>query len=1848
MKKIYTLILISMLGITCAQAQCIQTPQPILECWETATWDATICDWEILGSQPIQPFTECWETAIWDATICDWTVTGSQPTEPITSSCWEYTFFNSNSCNWEILGTQPAPPNTECYENALFDYGFCDWVVTGTQPPQPNVACYETATFNNTTCTWDINGTQPMQPTTACYETATFNSTTCTWDITGTQPTQPTIACYETATFNNATCTWDITGTQPTQPIVACYEIANFDSTSCSWVVTSNAPTLACNQSAVLDSVTCTFTVLTNNSTSGNGLQLTYCLNDTAITLSGTAASGSSTGLWTFISGPNTPTIFDNTSNSSSITNLSAGNYKFEWAITTGACTTYDTITVTINAAPTLLQQSPISFVCAGTTVVIAAEVRSNDSGASADVGNLGFTQVGFTNPWPLALTKITVPNGGYLTDFIFEADGFNDPGTSVTMALYSEAGGLPNVKIAEASAAVLSSGNNYLPAISSLYLNAGTYFVARQVNGATYLNTVQGNDTCFMSTVNGWGNPYPAALAGLTPIFLSRFPFGIKIFETTPVSFSWNSNPAINSSQFNIANVTINNSTTFNYTATNAYNCAYNGALAIAADPIANVQASNDTLVCVGSTLQLFATGGVNYEWNNLTAYGDSINVNTSVAGTYTNVVTGYNGFLGCPASDTSIVTVVANPSSSILGNNFLCGTSTQLMADAGTSYSWFKDGILQANDTTSTYTASSNGVYHVLINNQGCTSDTTGNGFTLTKQASASETFIIKDSVCSYDFVKIQNTDTTCIYYNNFSSEFDLNVAGNYSLGLFGDYGTVAQNASNDTLIFTSNDASNGSNFGYLLLSKLIYAGTTISFDYSFTTDSIADENFEISFRGLKLVPYAVGAAPNSSRSGSISYVTQLAGGLDFAFFQNNNYGGAAVLKIYNLQITNCKPNNVVTYYADSNLTNQLAVSNYGYIDFSANNLNQGASTIYALVSNGTCDTVMPLQVYTRSTPTIIQSGVLTPEPNSGFCPGDQIEVYVQHTGAGVRWLHNAQTEDTTYFNVSQNNDASYIVIDSTGKCSIPYSVYVNTAYNPNFTTQILLSNNGLCAGDSVNISVVNAFNTPSFSNGFMEGVNQAVLQSDVVSVFMYDSSVGCNFEYKVPIVVKEEGVLDSLSASKNPICKGERVQLQAHGSLVTAYHEQSLTYSKETPIASPQYLVQGGLVTHPIIAEDLNPGLFAAYPLPFKFKFYNKTYDSIYIGTNGYVSFDSTDIQDTYGSGMPLPNTSDANPRASISLATVYCNAVVGGYISTFTNGSAPNRKFIVEYCLPYDEDYRDTLKGQIILHEGSNDITLNIDSVNSIAADYDVTIGIQDASGTNGQCVDNFCTQPVVVHQKSYLLSPINDTTSNIWNSSVALVTAEPNTYFASSTPDSTNTYYVNYNVSGCMRTDSIVVQVNELPIVQALSSSMSLCAQNSVTLSGNGASTYLWDNAVVNDSAFVPTRTRLYTVIGTDTFTTCSNTDTITVTVDSSTTVILDLALGSNLLSVAGSDSNTQVQPDSSSINYVSSTCGIIATVDDASGGNVLGSTTAVVTVDNNVPIFGTQPYVPRWYTITPTNQGAATVTLYFTQADFDAYNTYATNSGWPLLPLIGDNTDPNIANIRITKVSGGALGVGTNVTVITPTSLWDATHNYWSLSFNVTSFSGFYVHGVNPANAPLNIASILSGKATTIGNELSWQTQNVGDVVTHDILHSTDGTTFTKVAQVAGSKNSYVHQQVNFGNNFYQIQSTNATGQTVNSNIIDLHRNGSDAQVLVYPNPATTTLNVQLQGMTKKSTVDVNVMDATGKILKQTTHTINKDIEEVAININALASGIYYLSVRQTNGMVHVQKWHKD
>ncbi|AEA44078.1 choice-of-anchor L domain-containing protein [Fluviicola taffensis] len=236
----------------------------------------------------------------------------------------------------------------------------------------------------------------------------------------------------------------------------------------------------------------------------------------------------------------------------------------------------------------------------------------------------------------------------------------------------------------------------------------------------------------------------------------------------------------------------------------------------------------------------------------------------------------------------------------------------------------------------------------------------------------------------------------------------------------------------------------------------------------------------------------------------------------------------------------------------------------------------------------------------------------------------------------------------------------------------------------------------------------------------------------------------------------------------------------------------------------------------------------------------------------------------------------------------------------------------------------------------------------------------------------------------------------------WNNSV--------TNGVSFTPASTQTYTVTgTDANGCQGTDQVLVTVNPLPTVNAGTDQI-VCAGGSITLSGSGAQTYVWNNGVTNAVSFTPASTQTYTVTGTD-VNGCENTDQVLVTLSSGLIVNAGVdqsvcAGGSITLSATGGQAYVWNNGVTNTVSFIPvSTQTYSVTGTDAFG--CQGTDQVVVTV-NPLPIVdaGLPQSVCQGIGVTLNGSGAVSYTwnngvtngTSFTPSSTQTYTVTGTNS----------------------------------------------------------------------------------------------------------------------------------------------------------------------------------------------------------------------------------------------------------
>jgi gliding motility-associated-like protein len=339
------------------------------------------------------------------------------------------------------------------------------------------------------------------------------------------------------------------------------------------------------------------------------------------------------------------------------------------------------------------------------------------------------------------------------------------------------------------------------------------------------------------------------------------------------------------------------------------------------------------------------------------------------------------------------------------------------------------------------------------------------------------------------------------------------------------------------------------------------------------------------------------------------------------------------------------------------------------------------------------------------------------------------------------------------------------------------------------------------------------------------------------------MVTSATGCAGMASVTVNVNPSPLVDAGFTAG--ICSGDNITLGGNGSAGTYSWSPGATLDDSTiltPTASPLVSTNYTLT--------ITNGLGCAASDTVSVMILNPNASagpdvSICTGTTTQLNATGGDTY-LWSPGITLNDSTIANPVASPDSTTTYVVLVTNSSTGCFKN---------------------DTIT-----------ITVAPSAIANAGADQNICIGNTATLGASGGV--DFAWVPSLTLNDTSLFNPIAN-------------------------PTVTTTYTVVVtDASGCVDTDSVVVTVNQLPIVNA-GNDISVCLGTSASLFSTGAANYVWSpGATLNDSTIanpiastmVPTT---YVVTGTD-INGCIDTDTISVTQN-----ILTITSGTNATICAG-------------------------------------------------------------------------------------------------------------------------------------------------------------------------------------------------------------------------------------------------------------------------------------------------------------------------------------------------------
>ncbi len=405
-----------------------------------------------------------------------------------------------------------------------------------------------------------------------------------------------------------------------------------------------------------------------------------------------------------------------------------------------------------------------------------------------------------------------------------------------------------------------------------------------------------------------------------------------------------------------------------------------------------------------------------------------------------------------------------------------------------------------------------------------------------------------------------------------------------------------------------------------------------------------------------------------------------------------------------------------------------------------------------------------------------------------------------------------------------VSVQSTGFSLAVSYSGLCALPCLISASATASPA----------AICAGGSSTLTANAAGNNGAVSYLWSTSATTQSISASSAGVYTVTVTdavpAGCTASATVQLTVNP---VPSVSATANPTsvaCASQTVQLTASPTptCLPNYTLAPISYSPVTgtPIQGP-------------IGDD---ALSAGIPIGFNFPFYCGTKSTIYISTNGFVTFDPL-AGSGCCAGQTLPNAFSPNDLIALAWTDLY--APNPGMIMYY-NLTSPNR-FVVEYNGVYHCCSAPAqVTGQIILYQ---DGTIEVHST-SILANGTMTQGIEDAAGSNGTAVSGRNGVSFSATNDAYRFTPVV-TPGYSWSPNAGMTGS--NTFNPTVTGISSTTIFTvtATNEFGCTATATTQVTFN--PVTASCSGTDNVCFGGStgtaavVPGGGSPGYTFTWSN-----------------------------------------------------------------------------------------------------------------------------------------------------------------------------------------------------------------------------------------------------------------------------------------------------------------------------------------------------------------------------------------------------------------
>lgn len=533
-------------------------------------------------------------------------------------------------------------------------------------------------------------------------------------------------------------------GTGAWKRISVPFNYASYPATTAAYFlasVTSSKTAGAGSSSAILwiDDMTMIYNPPVTAFTASN---LTVCAGQSVSFTNSTTSNSAVSYAWNFGDGGTS------TSTNPTYTYNTPGTYTVQLSATNAGGTDIETVSITVNAAPSVSITGPTS-VCLGSSITLTA------NGASTYLwgGGLGSGASKTVSPTSQTTYTVTGTQGGCTgnASVIVNVDVQDDPGTpiglSACVALTSLDlfGGLtgedPGGTWSDDNSTGALSGNIFNPSMVSAGSYNFTYTHPATGACAAATATVTVVVTSSVSAGSPSGNNTACASDNAYDLFnaLTGYTSG----------GDWNDDSATGALSGNLFDATAVTPGTYSFTYSFAPgSCGTDTetiSIVVATPPV--ITASNDDEICIGESTTITASGGVLYDWDNGLGLGNSQTVSPTTTTTYT--VIGANAS-GCTNTDQVTITVHALPNVSAGADFSVCeGSQATLYGSGAFTYTW-NNGV--SNGISFTPPSGTTNYTVTGTNQYGCENTDDVNVTVLPLPTVTIDNFTVS-SLCTYD---------------------------------------------------------------------------------------------------------------------------------------------------------------------------------------------------------------------------------------------------------------------------------------------------------------------------------------------------------------------------------------------------------------------------------------------------------------------------------------------------------------------------------------------------------------------------------------------------------------------------------------------------------------------------------------------------------------------------------------------------------------------------------------------------------------------------------------------------------------------------------------------------------------------------------------------------------------------------------------------------------------------------------------------------------------------------------------------------------------------------------------